>query len=93
MLSEKIIENLTESFSSVVPKSDKRVNISHLQFVVFIVFHFLGDAKQSSLAGIRRFMMAETNIGSVLNLCIWSFHIASPNSYLFMNKPITMSCI
>jgi hypothetical protein len=61
MLSEKIIENLTESFSSVVPKSDKRVNISHLQFVVFIVFHFLGDAKQSSLASIRRFMIAETN--------------------------------
>jgi hypothetical protein len=57
----KIIENLTESFSSIVPKSDKRVNISHLQFVVFIVFHFLGDTKQSSLAGIRRFMMAETN--------------------------------
>lgn len=60
MLNEKIIENLTKSFSSVVPKSDKRVNIPHLQFVVFIVFHFLGDAKQSSLAGIRRFMMAET---------------------------------
>ena len=60
MLNEKIIENLTESFSSVVPKSDKRVKIPHLQFVVFIVFHFLGDAKQSSLAGIRRFMMAET---------------------------------
>jgi len=62
MQNRKIIENLTESFSSVVPKSDKRVNISHLQFIVFIVFHFLGDAKQSSLAGLRRFMMAETMI-------------------------------
>jgi hypothetical protein len=61
MLNAKIIENLTESFSSIVPKSDKRVNISHLQFVVFIVFHFLGDAKQSSLAGIRRFIIAETD--------------------------------
>ena len=60
MPNAKIIEGLTESFSSVVPKSDKRVGIPHLQFVVFIVFHFLGDAKQSSLAGIRRFMMAET---------------------------------
>jgi hypothetical protein len=27
-----------------------------------IVFHFLGDAKQSSLASLRRLMMAETNI-------------------------------
>ncbi len=45
-----------------MPKNDKRVNISHLQFVVFIVFHFLGDAKQSSLASLRRLMIAETNI-------------------------------
>jgi hypothetical protein len=38
------------------------VKISHLQLVVFVVFHFLGDAKQSSLASLRRLMMAETNI-------------------------------
>lgn len=45
-----------------MPTSDRRVKISHLQFVVFVVFHFLGDAKQSSLASLRRFIMAETSI-------------------------------
>jgi len=58
----KIIETLTESFSSIVPKSDKRVEISHLQFVVFIVFNFFGDTKQFAIDGMRRFMMEATNI-------------------------------
>lgn len=62
MLAIKIIDQLTESFSSVVPKTDGRVKISHLQFVVYIVFHFFGDNKQSSLEGMRRMVMEKTAI-------------------------------
>jgi hypothetical protein len=62
MSAKEIIENLIKAFAFLAPKEDKRVRISHLEFAVFVVFHFLGDAKQSSLASIRRFMIAETNI-------------------------------
>lgn len=51
------IKKLTESFASAIPGVDGRVAISHLNFVVYIVFHFFGDNKQTSIAGMRRAMI------------------------------------
>jgi putative transposase len=49
-------------FSSVVPKKDGRVKISHLDFVVYLVFNFFTDNKQNSLEGMRRKIEEKTNI-------------------------------
>ena len=56
------IKNLRDSFESVVPKSDGRVVIPHLEFIVTIVFNFIGDKKTSSLDAIRRSMKVITGI-------------------------------
>jgi hypothetical protein len=58
----KKINKLTELFSSVIPKNDARVNITHLQFVVCFVFNFFTDNKQYSIAGIHRMIESLTGL-------------------------------
>lgn len=41
------IKKLTELFKTIIPDADKRMNMSPLQIVVSIVFHFLGNSKSS----------------------------------------------
>lgn len=63
MQNTEIITKLIKSFSSVIPnKTDNRIKLSCIQLVSYIVFHFLGDNKQSSIEGMRRKIMLETKI-------------------------------
>jgi hypothetical protein len=49
---------LKQSFQGAVPESDGRVDLPHLDFIVGLVFCFLGDTKSFGLEAIRRFMIA-----------------------------------
>lgn len=51
------LEVLKQAFEKHAPPPDKRTNISPLEFMVQLVFCYMGDSKTFSLESIRREMM------------------------------------
>ena len=47
---------LKQSFEGILPSNDNRSNISPLEFIITLVFCYLGDSKTFSLESIRREM-------------------------------------
>ena len=52
---------LKECFKEMVPNEDSRSRINPFDFVVALVFSFLGDSKSNSIESIRRSMMIQLN--------------------------------
>ena len=52
-----ILDVLKQIFAQAMPTQDKRVRLTHLDFVSGFIFCFLGDTKTFSLEAIRRFMI------------------------------------
>jgi hypothetical protein len=49
-----ILKKLKQHFDNIIPKTDIRTNISPFEFVICLVFRYLGDTKKTSLDAIRR---------------------------------------
>ena len=64
MTQSNILRIFKQSFIDKVPSNDRRVGLSHLEFVCGLVFCFIGDTKTSSVEAMRRFMISafETRI-------------------------------
>ncbi len=45
MLKDNSLEILKQSFEGILPSKDNRSNISPLEFIVTLVFCYLGDSK------------------------------------------------
>ncbi len=58
MTETTILDVLKQSFENVAPKQDRRVKITHLEFLSGLIFCFLGDTKSFSLESIRRFFIS-----------------------------------
>ena len=52
---------LKQCFEKVIPSQDARTAINPLEFVVCLVFCYLGDSKTFALEAIRRFMKSQLN--------------------------------
>jgi hypothetical protein len=52
---------LKQCFEKIIPSQDARTAINPLEFVVCLVFCYLGDSKTFSLEAIRRFMKSQLN--------------------------------
>jgi hypothetical protein len=52
---------LKQCFEKIVPTKDSRTTINPLEFIVSLVFCYLGDSKTFSLEAIRRSMMSYLN--------------------------------
>jgi len=50
------LEILRQSFQNLLPPKDARMTISPLEFIVILIFHYLGDSKTSSMESIRKSM-------------------------------------
>ena len=57
MKKPNILKALHQCFAQVVPATDGRSKIQPLEFVVCLVFCYLGDSKSFSLEAIRRHMI------------------------------------
>ncbi len=55
------LDVLKQCFKKIVPEKDARTKISPLEFVVCLIFCYLGDSKTFSLEAIRRPMKAQLN--------------------------------
>jgi hypothetical protein len=53
-----MLEVLKQCFEKMVPSQDGRTTINPLEFIVCLVFCYLGDSKTFALEAIRRFMKA-----------------------------------
>jgi siroheme synthase (precorrin-2 oxidase/ferrochelatase) len=53
-----MLEVLKQCFEKIVPSQDARTTINPLEFIVCLVFCYLGDSKTFALEAIRRFMKA-----------------------------------
>jgi len=58
MTKSNTLEVLKQSFEKVIPSQDARTTVTPLEFVVCLVFCYLGDSKTFALEAIRRFMKA-----------------------------------
>jgi hypothetical protein len=56
-----ILNVLKQCFETAVPAKDARTAVTHLAFVVNLVFCFLGDSKTFSLETVRRSMISHLN--------------------------------
>lgn len=56
MTESNSLEILRQSFQNLLPPIDKRMTISPLEFIVTLIFHYLGDSKTSSIESIRKSM-------------------------------------
>jgi putative transposase len=61
MKDHSILKKMKQSFTAILPAHDSRTNISPLEFIVNLVFCYLGDSKTSSLESIRREMKSSLN--------------------------------
>jgi hypothetical protein len=52
---------LKQCFEKIVPSKDARTTINPLEFIVSLVFSYLGDSKTFSLEAIRRSMISYLN--------------------------------
>lgn len=62
MKKDSFLRTLKQCFRNVVPKSDNRVELPHLEFVAGLIFCFLGDSKSFSIESMRRFMIGTFEI-------------------------------
>ena len=53
---------IKQCFQKILPDNDPRTKISHLDFIVALVFSYLGDSKMFSLEAIRRNMISRLNL-------------------------------
>lgn len=58
MSQSNMLEVLKQCFEKMVPSQDGRTTINPLEFIVCLVFCYLGDSKTFALEAIRRFMKA-----------------------------------
>ena len=58
MSQSNMLEVLKQCFEKIVPSQDGRTTINPLEFIVCLVFCYLGDSKTFALEAIRRFMKA-----------------------------------
>lgn len=58
MKEKNILHVLKQCFEAVIPAKDSRTTVTHLEFIVSLVFCYLGDSKTFSLESIRRSMMS-----------------------------------
>jgi siroheme synthase (precorrin-2 oxidase/ferrochelatase) len=58
MSQSNMLEVLKQCFEEIVPSQDARTTINPLEFIVCLVFCYLGDSKTFALEAIRRFMKA-----------------------------------
>ena len=58
MSQSNMLEVLKQCFEKIVPSEDARTTINPLEFIVCLVFCYLGDSKTFALEAIRRFMKA-----------------------------------
>jgi len=58
MSQSNMLEVLKQCFEKIVPSQDARTTINPLEFIVCLVFCYLGDSKTFALEAIRRFMKA-----------------------------------
>jgi hypothetical protein len=56
MTENNSLEILRQSFQNLLPPKDERMTISPLEFIVILIFHYLGDSKTSSMESIRKSM-------------------------------------
>lgn len=56
MTESNSLEILRQSFQNLLPPKDNRMTISPLEFIVTLIFHYLGDSKTSSIESIRKSM-------------------------------------
>ena len=54
------LERLRQCFTGDIPKKDARSEISPLEYVINLIFCYLGDTECVSLEGIRRHMIKQT---------------------------------
>lgn len=55
------LEVLKQCFEKIIPTEDARATVNPLEFIVCLVFCYLGDSKTFALEAIRRFMKAHLN--------------------------------
>ena len=55
------LDVLKQCFEKIIPSQDARTTINPMEFVVCLVFCYLGDSKTFALEAIRRFMKAQLN--------------------------------
>lgn len=63
MTENNSLEILRQSFQNILPPKDKRMTISPLEFIVLLVFHYLGDSKTPSIESIRKSMKSSLGKG------------------------------
>ncbi len=61
MSNNNSLEILKQSFERIIPTQDGRTSINPLEFIVGLVFCYLGDSKTFSLESIRRTMQNYLN--------------------------------
>lgn len=59
MTKSNTLEVLKQAFEKIIPRQDARTTVTPLEFVVCLVFCYLGDSKTFALEAIRRFMKAQ----------------------------------
>jgi len=59
MEKDSSLKIIKQCFNKIIPVSDARAKICPHNFIVALVFCFLGDAKTHSIEAMRRFMMAQ----------------------------------
>ena len=55
------LQVLKQCFEKIIPTEDARTTINPLEFIVCLVFCYLGDSKTFALEAIRRFMKSHLN--------------------------------
>jgi len=55
------LDVLKPCFEKIIPSQDARTASNPLEFVVCLVFCYLGDSKTFALEAIRRFMKSQLN--------------------------------
>ncbi|HID04118.1 MAG TPA: IS4/IS5 family transposase, partial [Desulfobacterales bacterium] len=53
-MENNILKQLRQCFTKIIPEKDDRTSISPLEFVINLVFSYLGDTQSTSLENIRR---------------------------------------
>lgn len=61
MVQRNPLDVLKHCFEKIIPSQDARTTINPIEFVVCLVFCYLGDSKTFALEAIRRFMKSQLN--------------------------------
>ena len=61
MVKSNTLDVLKQCFEKIIPCQDARTTINPLEFIVCLVFCYLGDSKTFALEAIRRFLKGQLN--------------------------------